>query len=187
LERIFEQTNRANEIIHRIREFIQKKESKKASIDVNEAINDVADLLRSDAREYDTAVELALAPSLPPVHADAIQIQQVILNLAHNGVEAMAAMKPKRRRLTISTCKSDNGTVKIAVHDWGEGIHAENLDRIFEPFFTTKDTGIGMGLSLSRSIIEAHGGRLWASSEGEAGTVFHFTLPTIDDGYQDEA
>ncbi len=187
MEQISEQTNRANEIIHRIREFIQKKESKKASIEVNDAIYDVADLLRSDAREYDTIVELALAPSLPRVQADAIQIQQVILNLAHNGVEAMAATKPKRRRLTISTCESKNGVVEVAVHDWGEGILTENLDRIFEPFFTTKDTGIGMGLSLSRSIIEAHGGRLSASWEEETGTVFRFTLPTIEDGRRNEA
>lgn len=187
MEQISEQTNRANEIIHRIREFIQKKESTKTSIDVNDAINDVADLLRSDAREYGIIVELALAPSLPPVHADTIQIQQVILNLAHNGVEAMAATKPKRRRLTIRTCESKNGMVEVAVHDWGEGINSENLDRIFDPFYTTKDTGIGMGLSISRSIIEAHGGRLWASSEEEDGTVLHFTLPAIDESRRDEA
>ena len=183
MEQISEQTDRASEIIQRIRGFIQKKEPKRTSIDVNDAIDGVADLLRSDAREHNITVEMSLALSLPPVHADAIQIQQVILNLAHNSVEAMAATKPKHRRLTISTCESKNGEVEVTVHDWGEGILKENLNRIFEPFFTTKDTGIGMGLSLSHSIIEAHGGRLWASSEKKAGTVFQFILPTIDDGH----
>lgn len=181
VEQVAEQAERANEIIHRIRGFIKKEESEREKIDLNDTINNVSNLLSSDAREHGATVVFGLARRLPPVFADAIQIQQVILNLAHNGVEAMVGNRPNQRRLKINTSACQNGAVEISVHDTGEGIPAENLDRVFDPFFTTKTTGLGMGLSLSRSIIEAHGGRLWATSDGETGTVFRFTLPVGDE------
>ena len=177
VEQVAEQAERANEIIHRIRGFIKKEETEREKIDLNDTINNVSNLLSSDAREHGATVVFGLARRLPPVFADAIQIQQVILNLAHNGVEAMVGNRPNRRRLTINTSACQNGALEISVHDTGEGIPAENLDRVFDPFFTTKTTGLGMGLSLSRSIVEAHGGRLWATSDGETGTIFRFTLP----------
>ena len=186
MEQVAEQAGRANEIIHRIRGFIHKEEPERSNIDVNDTIYSVAELLRSDAREYAATVTFDLARALPPVFADPIQIQQVILNLAHNGVEAMVENRPNQRRLTINTSAHQDGAIEISVHDRGEGIVAENLDRVFEPFFTTKATGLGMGLSISRSIVEAHGGRLWATSDGETGTVFRFTLPIIDESSQDE-
>ncbi len=177
VEQVAEQAERANEIIHRIRGFIKKEETEREKIDLNDTINNVSNLLSSDAREHGATVVFGLARRLPPVFADAIQIQQVILNLAHNGVEAMVGNRPNRRRLKINTSACQNGALEISVHDTGEGIPAENLDRVFDPFFTTKTTGLGMGLSLSRSIVEAHGGRLWATSDGETGTIFRFTLP----------
>jgi two-component system sensor kinase FixL len=187
MEQVTEQAERANQIIRRVRSFIQKEEQERGEIDVNEAIRNVADLLHSDAREHDAAIELDLAAALPSVVADPFQIQQVILNLAHNGMEAMSEVRPASRHLTIHTSASGDGEVEIAVCDRGQGISTEVLDRVFDPFFTTKTTGLGMGLSISRSIIESHGGRLWATSDGETGTVFRFTLPVSDKSSRDDA
>ncbi len=187
MEQVTEQAERANQIIHRVRRFIQKKEQERGEIDVNEAIRNVADLLHSDAREHDSEFQLKLAEPMPLVMADPIQVQQVILNLAHNGMEAMSEVRPALRHLTIHTSASGDGTVEIAVCDQGQGIPTEVLDRVFDPFFTTKTTGLGMGLSISRSIIESHGGRLWATSDGESGTVFRFTLPVADKSSRDDA
>ncbi len=186
IEQIAEQAERANEIIHHIRGFINKEEPEREKIDMNDTINNVSDLLSSDAREYGVTVTLDLGRSLPSVFANPIQIQQVVLNLAHNGVEAMVGNRPNQRHLTINTSTCENGAIEVLVRDTGEGIPAENLDHVFDPFFTTKTTGLGMGLSLSRSIIEAHGGRLWATSDVGAGTVFRFILPLIDESSQDE-
>ncbi|MFQ5784531.1 MAG: PAS domain S-box protein [Alphaproteobacteria bacterium] len=186
VEKMAGQAERANEIIHRIRAFIRKEERERARIDLNGAIRDVADLLRVDAREHGAAVSFDLADDLPVVVADPIEIQQVILNLAHNGMEAMRESRLPSRHLTIRTSASRNGMVETTVHDTGQGIPPETLERVFDPFFTTKTTGLGMGLSISRSIIEAHGGRLWASSDGETGTVFHFGLPVAGASHRDD-
>ena len=109
--------------------------------------------------------------------ADAIQIQQVVINLAHNGIEAMGENPPPARLLTIRTSKRQNATVEVAVHNRGNAISPEHLQHVFDPFFTTKPGGLGMGLSISRTIVEAHGGTLWAESAPETGTLFRFTLP----------
>jgi PAS domain S-box-containing protein len=180
-QKVIEQAERAKNIIHRIRGFIQKEDPERVAIDINMTINDIADLLRSDAREHGATVALELDRSLLPVFADSIQIQQVIVNLARNGIEAMVGNLPKQRLLTINTSACQNDAVEISVHDTGVGIPAENLDRVFDSFFTTKTTGLGMGLSLSHSIIEAHGGRLWVTSDGETGTIFRFTLPITNE------
>jgi signal transduction histidine kinase len=177
VEQIAEQAQRANDIIRRVRGFIAKGDEERGRIDVNGVIHDLLNLLQSDAREHESALEFEVTEALPPVWADTIQIQQVVLNLAHNAFEAMAESKPARRCLTIRTSALADGTVEVAVGDTGRGISAAVLDQVFEPFYTTKPSGLGMGLAISRSIIEGHGGRLWATSDGENGTVFRFVLP----------
>lgn len=187
VEQMAEQAERANGIIRHIRSFIHKEEPERGEIDVNEAIHNVADMLRSDAREHGAAVELNLADDLPSVVADPIQIQQVILNLAHNGMEAMSESRPDRRLLVIHTSARQRGVVEVAVRDEGYGIPPELLDRVFDPFFTTKSNGLGMGLPISRSIVEAHGGRLWVNSGSETGSLFQFTLPVAAGSRRDDA
>ena len=179
LEQASEQAERASQIVRRVRSFIQKKEPERKEINVNDTIRAVLSLLRSDVREHDSDIALELAADLPRVTADSIEVQQVVVNLVHNGVEVMAQSAPAPRLLTIRTAARD-GTVEIAVHNSGREIPAEDLDRMFRPFFTTKSTGLGMGLSISRTIVEAHGGTLWATSSRESGTEFHFTLPIAD-------
>ena len=187
MEQMAGQAERANKIIRRIRGFVRKGEQERREIDVNDSIVNVADLLRSDAREHSTTIMLDLADALPPVVADPIQIQQVILNLAHNGMEAMSEGRPALPRLTIRTSAFRDGAVEVAVCDQGQGIPAETLDRIFDPFFTTKIHGLGMGLCICRSIIEAHGGSLWATSDSETGTDFRFTIPVAKESSADDA
>jgi len=177
LEHMKGQAERATGIIRRIRNQIHKGEPVRKEINVNDTINDVADLIRSDAREHGTNIDLDLGENLPLVIADPIQIQQVILNLAHNGMEAMSENPASSASLAIITSTSEDDAVEIAIRDDGQGISAETLDKVFDSFFTTKKTGLGMGLSICRSIIEAHGGKLWAESDSASGSVFHFTLP----------
>jgi C4-dicarboxylate-specific signal transduction histidine kinase len=185
MEQTAEQANRANEVIRRVRGFVHKEEPERQPIDVNEVIRGLADLLRTDAREHDSELQLELAEPMPLVMADPIQVQQVILNLAHNGIEAMDDCDPASRCLSIHTSGQSNGVVEVAIRDQGVGIPSDSLDHIFEPFFTTKSQGLGMGLSISRTIVEAHGGRLWATSDSSDGTVFHFTLPLAEGGSHD--
>jgi C4-dicarboxylate-specific signal transduction histidine kinase len=182
MEQSAEQADRASKIIRRIRGFVHKEEPERRLVDLNDVIGGIADLLRSDAREHNAEIKLDLAPSVPPVVADPVQIQQVILNLAHNGMEAISGGNSASQHLSIHSCAPRNGVVEIAVHDWGAGIRNRDLDQIFDPFFTTKPQGLGMGLSISRTIVEAHGGRLWATSDAHNGTVFHFTLPLAEGG-----
>jgi PAS domain S-box-containing protein len=180
LEQVAEQAGRANEIIRRVRNFIQKADQERGLTKMNEAVRDVLSLLRSDAREHGIAIRLDLADKLPAVMADPIQIQQVVINLAHNGIEAMSENPPTSRLLTIRTSKRRNATVEVAVHNRGNVISSEHLQRVFDPFFTTKPGGLGMGLSISRTIVEAHGGTLWAESAPDSGTVFRFALPIAE-------
>ncbi len=182
MEQAAGQAERASQIIRRIRGFLHKEEPERKAVDIHEVIHSVADLLRPDAREHGITLELDLAERLPPAIADPIQVQQVILNLAHNGMEAMGGGGSAAPRLTIITSAPGDDTVEIAVRDEGRGIPAESLDRVFDAFFTTKTGGLGMGLSISRSIVEAHGGRLWTTTDGESGSVFHFTLPVAQGG-----
>jgi signal transduction histidine kinase len=181
MEQADEQVHRANEIVRQVRGFIQKDQGKQDRIDMNQTILDVADMLRNDAREHGVDLELDLANALPSVIADPFQVQQVVLNLAHNAMQAMNSLPMASRRVTIQTLLGDNGEVKVVVHDAGNGISSETLERIFDPFFTTKPTGLGMGLSLCRSIAEAHGGKLWAKSDHENGTEFHFVVPAAEE------
>ncbi len=181
IDQVIEQADRANDIIHSIRSFVHKDPPKHETISVNYAIQKIADLLRTDAREHGASITFNFANNLPPVAANMLQIQQVILNLAHNGIEAMMGNEPAERQLIISSHGDDGGGVGISVCDRGEGLTPENLEKIFEPFYTTKIEGIGLGLSISRSIVEAHGGKLTVDSSKEHGTRFHIYLPTISE------
>jgi PAS domain S-box-containing protein len=177
VEQVLEQAERANEIIHSIRGFVKKDTLKKEDIDINDGIYKISDLLRSDARDHSVSVSFDFARDFPPVSANMLQIQQVILNLAHNGIEAMMESKSNARHLTIKTAILPDKMVGISVHDTGSGIQSEQLEQIFAPFYTSKPDGLGMGLSISHSIVEAHGGKLWATSNEREGTYFHISLP----------
>jgi PAS domain S-box-containing protein len=177
VEQIAEQAERATSIIRSIRGFVQKQEPRRSAINVNDVIGGVLDLLSSDSREHRAIIKLEFDDHLPPVMADPAQIQQVILNLAHNGLEAMTGVHSPIRQLTIRTSANGHDAVTTTVIDTGCGIRSDVREWIYEPFFSTKSTGLGMGLSISRSIIEGHGGRLWVASEGQNGTEFCFSLP----------
>ena len=177
LERVSQQARRAGDIIRRIRFFVRKEEPETAPMDLNAAIRDAVDLLNSEAPRHELTIDLRLDESLPAVEADAVQIQQVVLNLARNGIDAMDETDRGPRRLTIRTGRHRDG-VEVRVEDTGPGLSEETQARLFEPFFTTKRKGLGMGLLICRSIIEAHGGRVSVSSRGSRGAVSRFTLPT---------
>lgn len=182
LDQIVEQTDRATAIIQRIRGFVHKHEPVQTEVDVNKTINDISELLHSDAREHDASVEFEFSKDLPLAKADPIQIQQVILNLVHNGLEAMGESIPGCRHVTVRTEPLEPDGIEISVRDSGEGIPFHLLDQIFEPYFTTKPDGVGMGLSICRSIIESHAGKLWATSEEGESAAFHFTLTSAEKG-----
>jgi C4-dicarboxylate-specific signal transduction histidine kinase len=180
LECVVGDADRAGDIIDRIRDQIKKTPPRKRRFDLNEAINEVITLARSAITENGVSVQTRLKEALPPVEGDRVQLQQVVLNLILNAVEAMSSGEAGARELLISTEQSRTNTVLMAVRDSGPGISAQHLERVFEAFYTTKTSGIGMGLSICRSIIDAHGGRLWAEANEPRGAVFQFTLPSAD-------
>jgi signal transduction histidine kinase len=186
MEQTVDQAERATKIIRRVRDFIHKEEPRKEQIDVNNVIRDIATLLRSDGREHGVEVEFDLAEAMLPVNADPIQLQQVVLNLAHNGIEAMTETEVGSRHLCIETYEDGKGGVEVAVRDQGTGIPIEIRENLFDPFVTTKPQGLGMGLSISRSIIEAYGGRLWVTTDRRNGSTFHFTLPASKGSSSDD-
>ncbi len=177
LDCIVADTDRAREIIDRIRDHIRKAPPRKARFDLNDAIDEVIVLGRSAITKNGISVQTRLAEGLFPVEGDRVQLQQVILNLALNAVEAMSSVEAVPRDLLIGTEQTQGNGVLVTVRDSGPGIDPENLERVFEAFYTTKTSGVGMGLSICRSIIDAHGGRLWADANERRGAVFRFTLP----------
>jgi C4-dicarboxylate-specific signal transduction histidine kinase len=168
---------RASEVISRIRSLINKAAPERARVQLNEVVSEVAALAESQATRNDVSIEIDLASNLPAVLGDKIQLQQVMLNLMINGIESMSGVSRRPRRLLIRTARHEDGQVHVSVHDSGAGVDTGLMARLFEPFFTTRSDGIGMGLPISRSIVEAHGGRLWAESTENQGSVFQFTLP----------
>jgi C4-dicarboxylate-specific signal transduction histidine kinase len=176
-ERTTQGATRASEVIGRIRSLINKTAPERARVEINEIIGEVVALAERQASKNEVFVETDLAPDLSPIFGDRIQLQQVILNLMLNGIEAMTGVSDRSRRLLIRSQMQDADQVRVSVEDSGGGVKAEIMGRLFEPFFTTRSQGIGMGLPISRSIIEAHGGRLWAESTVNQGSVFQFTLP----------
>jgi PAS domain S-box-containing protein len=168
---------RAGDVVGRIRDLIKKAPPREDRLDVNRAIREVIELTRGEAFKNGVSVQTELVDGLPLIQGDRVQLQQVMLNLMINAVEAMSGVNHGPRELLISTGKSDTGGVCVAVRDSGPGLTPAALERLFEPFYTTKPRGLGLGLSICRSIIEAHGGRLWASANAPRGAVFQFMLP----------
>jgi signal transduction histidine kinase len=169
---------RAAEVIGRIRALVKKVPPRRDLLDINETIREVIALTQNELQKSSVTLQSHLSSGLPLVPADRIQLQQVILNLIVNAIEAMNEVGDGRRELAVGSGRSDSTDVFVEVRDSGPGVDAGNLDRLFKSFFTTKPEGMGMGLSISRSIIEAHGGRLWAEPNEPHGVVFRFTLPT---------
>ena len=176
IDRVSKEAYRAADIIGRIRDLVKKAPSKKDRFDINEAISDVIILTRGEAVKNGISVQTQLADGLPLVEADRVQLQQVILNLIINAIQAMSDVDA-RRDLHLSTVNIASEGTLVAVRDSGLGLKEDHLERLFEPFYSTKPDGLGMGLPICRSIIEAHGGRLWATPNDPRGAVFQFTLP----------
>jgi PAS domain S-box-containing protein len=181
LNDIIRDGNRAGDVIARIRALIKKAPARKDSLDINKAIHELIVLTHGEAVKNGVSVHTQLASGLPSVQGDRVQLQQVILNLIMNAIEAMSGASEGTRELRISSAEPESGGVVVAVCDSGPGLAPEAFDRLFEAFHTTKSTGMGMGLSICRAIIEAHGGRIWASVNEPRGAVFQFTLPPIQD------
>jgi C4-dicarboxylate-specific signal transduction histidine kinase len=177
LEQICEQSHRAGEIIKRVYSFVRKAPAHARAIEINALIQDCRGLLQVNLRHHGVGLRLALAEGLPEVSGDPVQIQQVVVNLMNNAIDAMADLPRPEREIVVRSRLNETGYVELGVTDGGRGAADENLERLFEPFYTTKDEGMGMGLSISRSIIEAHGGRLWGERNPGRGLTFRFTLP----------
>jgi PAS domain S-box-containing protein len=170
--------HRASEVIHRLRALCRKTDPQKAKLDINEVIDEALLLVQREVRDHRVSLQRSFSPALTPVLGDRVQLQQVIINLVMNGMEAMATVTDRPRDLLIGSNQHAADQVLVMVQDSGVGINPEGVDRLFSSFFTTKPDGMGMGLSISRSIIEAHDGRLWATRNIGPGATFQFTLPS---------
>jgi C4-dicarboxylate-specific signal transduction histidine kinase len=175
--RIVKDGTRAAEIISRIRQLFKKGTSQRELVDVNEVIREMIVLLRGETRQYNIIVETELTADLPQIMVDRVQLQQVLMNLMVNGIEAMKDVDGTRE-LAIRSQRTQNEEVVVSVTDSGVGLPPQQKEQIFNAFFTTKPHGTGMGLRISRSIIESHGGRLWAANNSPRGASFCFTLPS---------
>jgi PAS domain S-box-containing protein len=173
-ESIIEAGTLASEIIDRLRSLYKKSPPKRELVAINEVISDMAGMLRSEARKHGVSIRTNLKDDLPMTVADRVQLQQVLMNLMLNGIEAM---KDTGGVLTVNSQLGEDGQIEISVNDTGPGLPPDKVDQIFDAFFTTKPQGSGMGLAISKSIVESHGGRIWANGNGGRGATFHFTLP----------
>lgn len=182
LQRVVRDGHRASEVIGSVRTLIKRDVQQKAPLEINALIEDVIGLLQTDIESEQITLKLELSRVGGSVLADRVQLQQVILNLITNAIEAMRGSQDYPRSLAIRTAQGEADSILVAVEDSGTGIDAKDRDRIFDPFFTTKPRGMGLGLSICRSIIEAHGGRLWVVPGQSRGTVFHFSLPAYNAG-----
>jgi PAS domain S-box-containing protein len=170
---------RAGEVIWRIRDFSKKVHPQMTQLDINEVVEEAAKHIRHEALQHGVTMQFEFASDLPPVRGDRIQLQQVVVNLAVNGMEAMTSLQHRERVLIVRTERDQSDRISVAVADAGIGIEPENLNRIFVAFHTTKPGGLGMGLAICRSIIEVHGGRLWVDANVPRGTIFRFTVPAF--------
>jgi C4-dicarboxylate-specific signal transduction histidine kinase len=173
------QTTRAGQIIRHLREFVEKRETARVSANINLVIQEAISLASVGSADPNVRVMAEFEPNLPPVLVDKVQVQQVIVNLIRNSVEAMQAVS--KRELRISTRLTAEGII-LTVSDSGPGLTPEVASRLFHPFVTTKEKGMGIGLSICRSIVEAHGGRIWAESGDRTGAAFHLLLPVSAEG-----
>ncbi|HEX9181396.1 MAG TPA: ATP-binding protein, partial [Burkholderiales bacterium] len=175
VEKVGVQAQRAGRIIKGIHEFVRKSEPRRAPCDLNAVVEEAVGFIQPEARKRGVQVELRLAPDLPGVLADRVMLEQVVMNLARNAVEAMSG--DGHRELTVTTSRTADGQARVSVADTGPGVAQALRDKLFAPFFTTKSEGMGMGLNICRSIIEFHRGRLWLEPNPDGGSVFSFTLP----------
>jgi signal transduction histidine kinase len=177
--RIIADADRASEVIRRIRALGRKSDTKRARLNLNDVIDEVTLLVRHEVSSHRISLRRELASGLPPVLGDQVQLEQVLINLVINAIQAMATVMDRPRELLIRSGMQEPDQLVVAVRDSGIGIAPEKLSQVFDTFFTTKADGMGMGLSICRSIIEAHGGQVWASSNDGPGVTFQFTLPSI--------
>jgi two-component system sensor kinase FixL len=174
---ILDDNKRASEIIRRIRALLKKETPQFASLDLAAAIREIARLVHADALSRGVRVSLDIPPDLPRAWGVRVQVQQVLLNLLLNAFEAMRECTANDRHALVRAAVAQDGKLTVSIRDHGTGLSPDSLRKLFEPFFTTKSNGLGMGLSISRSIIESHGGRLWGENNAERGATFHFTIP----------
>ena len=177
VEQMIGSARHASDVIARIRALSKKGASERVRFDINQAIDDVIALILREINAHGVALRLDLGESLPPIDGDRVQLQQVIMNLLMNGIQAMRAVTEGHRELRIRSREHGSDQILVAVEDSGTGIEPEHVGRLFNAFFTTKPDGMGMGLSICRSIIERHGGRIWATRNSGTGSTFQFTLP----------
>jgi PAS domain S-box-containing protein len=182
IQDIIEDDRRAREFIQHLRAFFKRGELEKKSLDINRLINDAVSLFKSEAVFRHVFIETALDLKLPAVLANEIHVQQVILNLVLNASESMLEVNDRPKKVVISTMRENASCLKIGIRDSGKGIDPENHAAIFKPYFTTKKDGMGMGLAICRSIVEAHGGKIWVENNPDQGATFYFTLPIADEG-----
>src|SRR6266853_522045 len=185
VEWITKEANRASEVILRVRALANKTDIEKVPLDINDVVREVIALVQRELTSHQVSLQTELAPALPMTIGDRIQLQQVIINLVMNGIEAMRSITDRPRELMILSRQDETQQVLVSVTDCGVGISAENADRLFTAFFTTKASGMGMGLSICRSIMEAHDGRLWATANVPHGATFQFTLPMNENNNED--
>jgi C4-dicarboxylate-specific signal transduction histidine kinase len=178
---------RAGEVIARIRALTKRAAPPKEKLDLNEVVREVLALVGDQAKKNNVMIRTQFADDVWPVLGDRVQLQQVLLNLVMNGMEAMTSVGQRDRQLVIATGNIDVDQVQVTVEDSGAGLDPNKMIRIFEPFYTTKSGGMGMGLSISRSILQNHGGRIWATANEGPGTSFHFTVPKYQGEEQDAA
>jgi C4-dicarboxylate-specific signal transduction histidine kinase len=167
---------RAGQVIARLRRFLHKGQSERASLALGELVGEVLQLMGHDLRQAEAALNVEVAPDLPAARADRVELQQVLVNLVRNALDAMEFTPPAERAVRIVATSAEE-RLEIAVCDTGCGIAPEHLPRVFEPYYTTKPKGLGMGLAICRSIVEGHGGRIWAAPNADRGATFTFTLP----------
>jgi signal transduction histidine kinase len=177
--RIIRDGKRGSEVITRIRALLKKEDAVRSSLSINEAVGDILALTRSEMDGI--ALEVNLDPDIPTVPADRVLIQQVLLNLILNAIDAMGSVSDRPPKLHLSTRRNTDGMVEITVCDAGIGLPPDRIEKVFDTFFTTKANGLGMGLAICRSIIEQHGGRLWAEANEDYGATFRFALP-VEEG-----
>jgi len=179
LNAIVTEGHRAGDVIQRIRQLATKTAPCRGPLDLNDVIRGVIPLILTEMRHHQVSLRMELAPALPSVLGDRVQVQQVIINLMINGIEAMTPVADRTRELVIRSRPHDGNQVLVTVEDAGIGIDAANIDQLYDAFFTTKPGGMGMGLSISRSIIQGHGGQLWATPNPTHGAAFHFSVPVM--------
>jgi C4-dicarboxylate-specific signal transduction histidine kinase len=178
LQGIVADNKRAAAVVNRLRDLVKKGETHRDIIDVNSIINDVIGLINSEIVLRNASITLGLHPTVPVVRGDAIQIQQVLINLLTNALDAMDNQPLEARTITVSTRPENSNDAIISISDSGGGIPADKIQAVFAPFHTTKPKGVGLGLAICKSIIEAHGGRIWAANNAEGGAIFSFILPS---------